>query len=192
MKYIKYNYNGIREGLIHLPAVAALKEIHQSPKHHPEGTAFAHTLGVIDEVARIGEARSIGNDDMLVLLFAAALHDIGKAKTGAGDPERGITFHRHAEAGVEIAAQILGDEYKGLPEEIRARVLWLVGQHMRVCALPEMRPSKREALMAHPDFEMLMVLYEADARSSNMDLSALRFVESVQQRAFDKWLDKLK
>ena len=53
-----------------------LKETEQSPKHHPEGNVWNHTMLVIDEAARVKHKSSHPKEFM----WAALLHDqIGRA-----------------------------------------------------------------------------------------------------------------
>lgn len=57
------------------PELAALREVPAGPEpHHREGSAYRHTMMVMDEMARIREG------DELALLMAMA-HDLGKAVT---------------------------------------------------------------------------------------------------------------
>ncbi|WP_315121634.1 HDIG domain-containing metalloprotein [uncultured Clostridium sp.] len=49
----------------------------QSPKHHPEGTVWNHTMLVLDQAAKFRHL----SEDPRVFMWAALLHDIGKAPT---------------------------------------------------------------------------------------------------------------
>ncbi len=52
-------------------------ETKQSPRHHPEGDVWTHTLLVVDEAAK----RKRESTDSRVFMWAALLHDIGKPAT---------------------------------------------------------------------------------------------------------------
>jgi putative nucleotidyltransferase with HDIG domain len=73
------------QDLAETPAFAAypftmllrLKTTGQSPKHHPEGSVWTHTLLVVNEAAK----RRDRSADPLVFMWAALLHDIGKPDT---------------------------------------------------------------------------------------------------------------
>lgn len=79
-----------------------LKETQQSPKHHPEGNVWNHTLLVIDEAARLREKST----DDRVFMWAALLHDIGKplaTKIKGGK----ITAYNHDKIGAVLAEKFL-------------------------------------------------------------------------------------
>ena len=54
-----------------------LKNIEQNKQHHPEGNVWNHTMLVIDNAAGVKDK----SEDKRVFMWAALLHDIGKAKT---------------------------------------------------------------------------------------------------------------
>ena len=53
-----------------------LKSVEQSPKYHPEGNVWNHTLLVVNEAARVRNK----SKNPLAFMWAAMLHDIGKAR----------------------------------------------------------------------------------------------------------------
>jgi uncharacterized domain HDIG len=79
-----------------------LKSIEQSPKHHPEGNVWNHTMLVIDYAAGVKEQSS----DSRVFMWAALLHDIGKAETTKIRKGK-ITSYDHDKVGAELAAKFL-------------------------------------------------------------------------------------
>ncbi len=64
--------------VVQLPEVRRLKEVPQDPKHHPEGSAYIHTMEVLDRAAEIKNKTWLTNEGRLVYMFAALLHDVGK------------------------------------------------------------------------------------------------------------------
>ena len=56
-----------------LPELAALQGVAQSPRHHPEGDAYIHTLMTVQAAG----ALNLSPEE----IFAALLHDVGKAQT---------------------------------------------------------------------------------------------------------------
>jgi len=73
-----------------------LKNTMQSPKHHPEGSAWNHTMLVVDEAAR--ERHKSKN--VRVFMWAALLHDIGKPGTTKVRNGR-ITSYDHDKLGAK-------------------------------------------------------------------------------------------
>lgn len=82
--------------------LAELNETEQSPKHHPEGNAWIHTLMVVDEAAKCKEQSS----DAHAFMWAALLHDIGKPKTTRVKKDR-ITSYEHEKVGADLSKEFL-------------------------------------------------------------------------------------
>ena len=79
-----------------------LKEVEQSPVHHPEGSVWEHTLMVVDLAA---EGKGLSQDPR-VFMWSALLHDLGKAHTTR--IRRGkITAYDHDKHGAVLAAAFL-------------------------------------------------------------------------------------
>ncbi|MDO5521801.1 MAG: HDIG domain-containing protein [bacterium] len=79
-----------------------LSKTEQSPKYHPEGNAWVHTLMVVDEAAKVKGKSS----DPYCFMWASFLHDIGKPETTAIRHGR-ITSYGHDEAGQKTAREFL-------------------------------------------------------------------------------------
>lgn len=76
-----------------------LENTPQDPLSHPEGSVWTHTLMVLDTMAFMRRGK---DDDDLILMLTALLHDIGKPDTTYA--ENGIlNAPKHAEIGIEIA-----------------------------------------------------------------------------------------
>lgn len=79
-----------------------LKETKQSPKHHPEGDVWNHTMMVIDNASKVK-----GNsEDLKVFMWAALLHDIGKPSTTRIRNNR-ITSYDHDKVGEVLTKEFL-------------------------------------------------------------------------------------
>ncbi|HWQ77656.1 MAG TPA: HDIG domain-containing protein [Anaerovoracaceae bacterium] len=110
--------------------LSRLEEVPQSPKHHPEGNVWNHTMLVIDEAAR----KKDKSRDRTAFMWAALLHDIGKAETTKDDRGR-ITAYDHDRAGApraeEFLKEFLDDKVQADKELIR-RIVALVRWHMQI------------------------------------------------------------
>ncbi|NLZ47427.1 MAG: HDIG domain-containing protein [Clostridiales bacterium] len=99
----------------------ALKDTPQNLVHHPEGSVWNHTMMVVDE----GAKRRDKSRNPKVFMWAALLHDIGKAPTTKLRKGR-ITSYDHDKVGKELAEKFLkeftSDEF--FIREVSAIVRW--------------------------------------------------------------------
>lgn len=105
--------------------IGDLLKTEQSPKHHSEGSVWNHTMMVLDNAAqRRGQSKNPRN-----FMWAALLHDIGKAPTTKLRNGR-ITSYDHDKVGEEMTIKFLKcftDEEKFIYE-----VSKLVRWHMQI------------------------------------------------------------
>lgn len=102
-----------------------LVKVEQSPEHHPEGNVWNHTLLVVDNAARYKEQSS----DSRVFMWAALLHDIGKAPTTKLRKGR-ITSYDHDKEGERMSREFLACFH--CPEDFIQKVSRLVRWHMQI------------------------------------------------------------
>lgn len=132
------------------------KRTEQSPKHHPEGSVWNHTLLVVDEAAK----RKQFSRNPRVLMWAALLHDIGKPATTKLRKGR-ITAYDHDKKGTDLAREFLTAVTKE-PELIEA-VPWLVRYHMQVLYVVKKLPYQDiPGMQAHTDLQELALLCYCD------------------------------
>lgn len=150
-----------------LPEVAAMKGVQQPPEFHPEGDVLTHTLLLLEHL----------DDPSPTLAIAALLHDVGKPVTQTFEDR--IRFNHHERIGAEMAEKICGDLRISTADT--ARVTWLVGQHMRVSATPEMRESKRKRLVREDGFPELLELFRLDCISSHNKLDTYEWLRDYAE-----------
>lgn len=80
-----------------------LKDTKQSPKYHPEGNVWNHTMMVVNEAAIVREI----SKNQIVFMWAALLHDIGKIDTTRVKKNGRITSYDHDRVGVRLSREIL-------------------------------------------------------------------------------------
>ena len=102
-----------------------LKNVEQSPVHHPEGNVWNHTLLVVDEAAK--QKRS--SENQTTFMWAALLHDIGKASTTQVRKGK-ITAYDHDKVGQELSKAFLSVFTDN--EEFINEVSQLVRYHMQI------------------------------------------------------------
>ncbi|MET0015820.1 HDIG domain-containing metalloprotein [Oscillibacter sp.] len=97
----------------------------QSPRYHPEGSAWNHTLLVVDEAAGIKTKSA----DPRAFMWAALLHDIGKPSTTVRRNGK-ITSYDHDKAGALLTREFLGVFTADM--DFIERTAQLVRYHMQI------------------------------------------------------------
>lgn len=102
-----------------------LMKTDQSPKHHPEGNVWNHTMLVLDEAAKVKEQST----DKRAFMWATLLHDIGKPGTTRTRKGR-ITAYDHDILGAELAGRFLREFTDD--ETFLTKVISIVRWHMQI------------------------------------------------------------
>ncbi len=119
-----------------------LKETPQSPKYHPEGSVWRHTMLVIDAAAN---AKS-QSEDQQAFMWAALLHDIGKPDTTKNRSGK-ITTYDHDKLGAEMAKKFLIEFTDDL--DFIQRVTVLIRWHMQILYVVKSLPFADIKTMKH-------------------------------------------
>ncbi len=122
-----------------LSMIEELKNVEQSPKYHPEGNVWNHTMMVVDEAAKVKNH----SGDSKVFMWASLLHDIGKPDTTK--VRRGkITSYDHDIVGARLASKFL--EFYTKDNDFIDKVSNMVKYHMHMLyvlkGLPFGNPTK--------------------------------------------------
>lgn len=150
-----------------LPELAACVGVEQSPKWHPEGDVFEHSMQALDAAAQL---EYVTDEEKLTILYATLCHDLGKATTTKHEAD-GIHSHGHEMAGESLARALMKRITHN--KELIDRVARLVRLHMEPAHFiqGDARPSayKRLAHKLAPDLNiaMLLKLATADRRGRN-------------------------
>ncbi|MGN8048692.1 HD domain-containing protein [Curtobacterium sp. 22159] len=117
----------------HFPELAAVRDVPQDPRWHPEGPVHVH-LGLSGEAAaRACTADGVVGDERVVVVLAAVLHDLGKAGDGTReerdeDGRMRIRSLGHEVTGAVAARALL--RRVGAPRVVVETVAGIVREHM--------------------------------------------------------------
>lgn len=148
-----------------LPEVAAMDGVTQPPEYHPEGDVLTHVAMVLDHVPEADP----------ILAWSAVLHDVGKPPTWRVAEDR-IRFDGHDRLSERMAEAILTRLHA--PRAWREAVCEIVADHIRIAALPQMRPRRREAWLRTPRFAQHLAFHYADCMGSHRDLSIYEYAKA--------------
>ena len=127
------------------PELVAVRDVPQDPTWHPEGPVHVHLGLAADAAATAATAAGLSEEDRIVVVLGALLHDLGKAThTVVPDATSGgtgrITSHGHAEAGVAPTRSFL--RRVGAPGHIVTKIVPLVREHMAVVSTGPEGPTR--------------------------------------------------
>ena len=143
-----------------VPELLALAGTPQPAEYHAEGDVAIHT--------RLAIAACPADCDP-DLLWVALLHDIGKPATTEQRADGRITAFGHARLGAEMAEDILSR--LGMPEERRARIIWVIRHHTFHHSWqlqnPEDISKKQRQYLGDPRFPLLLESLRIDSLASH-------------------------
>ena len=144
-----------------------LKDVAQSPTHHPEGSVWNHTMMVIDEAAK----NRVKSSNTKAFMWAALLHDIGKADTTKNHKGK-ITSYNHEKVGADQAEDFLREFMND--EELIRRIVSLIRWHMQILfVIKSMQFADIESMLKETELEEIALLGFCDRMGrSNADKNA--------------------
>jgi len=149
----------------YFPELHALIGVPQSPKWHPEGDVWVHTMMTVDEMAnlcRSGSPLSANEKHNLKMIFAILCHDLGKAVSTTVDEEGKIRSIGHEIIGLELTKTLmyrLTDEHDFIES-----LLPLVEHHLKPSQFysGKAKASAIRRLATKVNIEELVVVAKAD------------------------------
>lgn len=138
-----------------IPALEALEDTPQDPRHHAEGNVGLHTRMVLDALLADTDWQAAAPERQAVMFIAALLHDIAKPATTVIDPVTGaIGQPGHSRRGAVDARILLWR--LGMPFALREAVCRLIAVHQ----LPFFAFDSRRG--ETPDFIVRRLSWELD------------------------------
>jgi poly(A) polymerase len=165
---------------VFLPEIRAMVGVEQPPQFHPEGDVFVHTMLCLEALGRLwfdaSHSARAGAPPApsFEVALAVLLHDVAKPATFRR-AER-IRFDGHDALGAGMADGIC--RRLRLSNDQRKRVVWLVENHLRFIAVPQMRRSTLRRLLSEPYFADLEQLFIADVMGSHANLDLLTLLRA--------------
>ncbi len=164
--------------LQYFPELKALIGVAQSPKWHPEGDVWVHTMMCIDKMANIcslGCPLPDNEKQRLKYMFAILCHDFGKATHTTIEEDGRIRAIGHEEAGIEPTKSFmyrLTDEHDFIES-----ILPLVEHHLKPSQFyrAKSKASAIRRLATKVNIEELIVVAKADflGRTTEESLSGV-------------------
>ena len=136
----------------------------QGTDWHPEGNVGIHNRLVYDRASVSGDIN---------LAIAAFFHDLGKADTTAKNKRGGWSAHGHENVSARLVNRHAGwvEEIGGSPAEVEE----IVGNHMRIKQMEEMRPVKQEAMKTLNTYDQLLQFTKCDNMKTLTDEEMNRY-----------------
>ena len=134
----------------------------QSPKYHPEGDVWIHTMMSLDSMANILKSSQKDDKDKLRLMFAILCHDLGKATHTTIEADGTIRSIGHEKAGVELTKNLL---YKLTNEHsFIESILPLVEHHLKPSQFyaTKSKASAIRRLSTKVNIDELIIVAKAD------------------------------
>lgn len=172
---------GIFEREYPFTMLGELKTTPQNPVHHPEGSVWNHTLLVLDNAA---QRRHISKNPQ-VFMWAAILHDLGKATTTKERKGR-ITSYDHDREGEKLAKKFLSELTND--EKFIREVAKMVRWHMQILFVVKNLPfANVKKMAAEVSIEEIALLGFCD-RLGRGELTQEKKQE--EERTIEKFLTK--
>lgn len=133
--YLNQIYNNELFKEVPFNMIYNLKTTEQSPKHHPEGNVWNHTMMVVDEAAKVKSK----SKNPKVFMWSALLHDIGKPSTTKVRKGR-ITSYNHDRVGERLTKEFLS--YFTTDNNYINEICALVRYHMHILYVINNLPYK--------------------------------------------------
>ena len=145
--------------LSYFPELKAIIDVPQSPKYHPEGDVWTHTMMALDAMVTL-----LGHDEKenLRYMFAILSHDFGKATHTTIEEDGNIRSIGHEKAGVEPTKSFL---YRLTQEhDFINSILPLVEHHLKPSQFYQAGAKDRafRRLATKVNIERLVVVAKAD------------------------------
>lgn len=154
--------------------LARLSKVEQSPKHHPEGNVWNHTMLVVDNAAQVKSKSS----NIRVFMWAALLHDIGKATTTRLRKGR-ITSYDHDKEGEKLVHEF----FKGFTddEDFIEKVAKMARWHMQILFVTNKLPFQDiKTMKSETDVNEIALLGFCDRMGRGMEQDAQKEIDTME------------
>lgn len=165
---------------------------HHSNRWHSEGSPLQHTKLVTNEMFK-KTFNKVTDEEYLILMSAAMLHDIGKPSTTYwNEDSQDWCCQSHGEAGEHLFRNLFRDE----DIVIREQVAYMIRYHMVLHNILDKKKNKQKTLIASladgtVSLENMLLLFECDMRGSVNEECNNEFIESKINAIEELWYNRL-
>lgn len=160
--------------LMNIPEIKVLETVEQDKIFHPEGNVLIHTKMVIEALPKNSEEH---------LIWAAALHDVGKLKTQNIISEDRITFYGHEVVSSKIAEIVLKREGR---LDLINKVIPLVRHHMRPHSAHKFGKKGMGKTLNMPFLDDLIILAKADTIGRGIDNPSFEGINAILKAIYNR------
>lgn len=138
-----------------LPEIDCMDKYEQSPKHHPEGDVFTHTIKALQYHEQKGQHG-------FIVPIAILFHDIGKPATHSYDEKGNVHHYCHEQEGAELFMPVA--KRLGISQKLAEIIHYCIKQHLRYHKMLHFsKMNKIFELVSHEYFLYLRAVSIADA-----------------------------
>lgn len=190
-----------------LPEIEALELTPWWESYHLEWNVWVHTLMTIKELNKFffewdklyNININFSKREKIDFYWTLLLHDTWKFETFSKDENWKIHYYNHETNSIQKTEKIL-ERLKFSNNSVK-KIVWLIGNHMKVFKILDMKKFKSRKLMMHKYFKDLIIIWICDHKwripaSEDLIFTLLKFyndfLEILKTKKFLTWNDILK
>ena len=174
-----------------IPCFAKLKKTKQSKTYHQEGSAWIHTLLVVEAMEKLLQGKeTVGSENWQLMIASALCHDLGKGKTNYYDKEaKDYKCKNHGYEGSKIVRELFRDEDILLREKLCYMVRYHMTLHYVLRENQNMELKLKKLSHGIVDIEHMLMLNYCDCMGSHNDIETEEHINNKMRTIREKCLE---